>query len=49
VIKSVLALTNNPARKHEPYHIVAEIRDEANLEAGELVGGTRRSSSAARN
>lgn len=40
VIKSVLALTNNPARRAEPYHIVAEIRDEANLEAGELVGGT---------
>lgn len=39
VIKSVLALTNNPARRAEPYHIVAEIRDEANLEAGELVGG----------
>ena len=40
VIKSVLALTNNPARRSEPYHIVAEIRDEANLEAGELVGGS---------
>ncbi|MBL8243966.1 MAG: hypothetical protein JNL89_07250, partial [Rhodanobacteraceae bacterium] len=39
VIKSVLALTNNPARRSEPFHIVAEIRDEANLEAGELVGG----------
>lgn len=39
VIKSVLALTNNPNRRPEPYHIVAEIRDEHNLEAGELVGG----------
>ncbi|MGE4070812.1 MAG: hypothetical protein AB7E72_06515 [Lysobacterales bacterium] len=39
VIKSVLALTNNPHRRAEPYHIVAEIRDEANLEAAELVGG----------
>lgn len=39
VIKSVLALTNNPDRRKEPFHIVAEIRDEHNLEAGELVGG----------
>jgi voltage-gated potassium channel Kch len=39
VIKSVLAITNNPARKSEPYHIVAEIRDPRSLEAAELVGG----------
>jgi voltage-gated potassium channel Kch len=39
VIKSVLAITNNPARKRAPYHIVAEIRDEKNLEAAALVGG----------
>jgi voltage-gated potassium channel Kch len=39
VIKSVLAITNNPARKQEPYHIVAEIRDARNLEAAALVGG----------
>lgn len=39
VIKSVLALTNNPDRRSEPFHIVAEIRDEENLEAAELVGG----------
>lgn len=39
VIKSVLAVTNNPARKDEPYHIVAEIRDARNLEAAALVGG----------
>ncbi|MFH1049564.1 MAG: potassium transporter TrkA [bacterium] len=38
VIKSVLALTNNPNRKPEPYHIVAEIKDEANIEAAEVVG-----------
>lgn len=37
VIKSILALTNNPNRKTEPYHIVAEIRDERNMEAAELV------------
>lgn len=39
VIKSVMAVTNNPERKSEPYHIVAEIRDARNLEAAELVGG----------
>ncbi len=39
VIKSVLAVTNNPERKQEPYHIVAEIRDAKNLEAAALVGG----------
>jgi voltage-gated potassium channel Kch len=39
VIKSVLAITNNPARKQEPYHIVAEIREPRNLEAAYLVGG----------
>lgn len=38
VIKSVLALTNNPDRRSEPFHIVAEIRDERNLEAAHLVG-----------
>jgi voltage-gated potassium channel Kch len=39
VIKSVLAITNNPARKQAPYHVVAEIRDRKNLEAAALVGG----------
>ncbi len=39
VIKSVLALTNNPNRRKEPYHIVAEIKDEANIEAAKVVGG----------
>ncbi|HEU4717911.1 MAG TPA: potassium transporter TrkA, partial [Bacteroidia bacterium] len=39
VVKSILALTNNPKRKSEPYHIVAELRDEKNMEAAELVGG----------
>lgn len=38
VIKSILAITNNPNRKNEKYHIVAEIREEENLEAAELVG-----------
>lgn len=39
VIKSVLAVTNNPSRRDAPYHIVAEIRDAHNLEAAHLVGG----------
>lgn len=39
VIKSILALTNNPHRKTEPYNIVAEIRDERNMEAANLVSG----------
>ncbi len=39
VIKSVLALTNNPERRSDPFHIVAEIRDHRNIEAAELVGG----------
>lgn len=39
VIKSVLAITNNPDRRESPYHIVAEIRDPENLEAAHLVGG----------
>lgn len=38
VIKSVLAVTNNPKRKADAYHLVAEIRDPRNMEAAELVG-----------
>src|SRR5690606_30718410 len=38
VIKTILALTNNPGRRREPYHIVAEIRDPKNLEPARLVG-----------
>jgi voltage-gated potassium channel Kch len=38
VIKSILAITNNPKRKQAKYHIVAEIRDQENMEAAELVG-----------
>jgi voltage-gated potassium channel Kch len=39
VIKSVLAITNNPHRRESSYHIVAEIREPHNLEAAHLVGG----------
>lgn len=38
VIKTALALTNNPRRKAGLYHIVAEIKEERNLEAARLVG-----------
>ncbi len=37
-IKTALALTNNPHRRAEPYHIVAELTDPANREAATLVG-----------
>ncbi|MCX6312331.1 MAG: NAD-binding protein [Bacteroidetes bacterium] len=39
VIKSILAITNNPRRKKEKYHIIAELRDQKNIEAAKLVGG----------
>jgi ion channel POLLUX/CASTOR len=39
VIKTVLALTQGPSRRPEPYQIVAEISDASNLEAARLVGG----------
>ena len=38
VIKTVLGITNGKDRKPEPYHIVAEIKHERNIEAAELVG-----------
>lgn len=38
VIKAMLAITNNPERRKEPYHIVAEIRDPKNMEVARLVG-----------
>ena len=39
VIKMILAITNNPNRRAEPYHIVAEIRDEKNMDVARIVGG----------
>ncbi len=38
VIKTLLALTKNPHRKSEAYHIVAELADEKNVEIAETVG-----------
>lgn len=38
VIKTVLAITNNPDRGAEPYHIVTQIRDAKNMDVLKLVG-----------
>ncbi len=38
VIKTVLAITNMPDRKKEPFNIVAEIRDPKNMEIARIVG-----------
>jgi voltage-gated potassium channel Kch len=38
VIKTILALTNNPNRREEPYHIVSRIRDPENYGVAQMVG-----------
>ena len=38
VIKTVLAITNNPNRRSEPYHIVTQIRNPKNLDVVKMVG-----------
>src|SRR5512141_536584 len=38
VIKTVLAITNNPNRRAEKYHIVTQIRNEKNLAVLKMVG-----------
>lgn len=38
VIKTTLAITNNPHRKEGEYHIVGELQHPANMEAARLVG-----------
>jgi voltage-gated potassium channel Kch len=38
VIKTVLAVTNHPNRRSQPYHIVAELRDPKNIEVAKVVG-----------
>lgn len=37
VIKTILALTNNPNRRKDAYHIVAEISDHKNKEVAEMI------------
>ena len=39
VLKTILAITNNPTRKAGRYHIVAELRDPKKREVAVLVGG----------
>jgi len=36
-IKTILALINNPHRRQEPFHIVAEVRDPQNLEVAQMI------------
>jgi voltage-gated potassium channel Kch len=38
VIKTALAITNNPNRRTEPYHIVTQIRDAKNVNVMKMVG-----------
>lgn len=38
VIKAILALTNNPNRRAEPYHVVTQIRRPENLDVLKIVG-----------
>lgn len=38
VVKTILAITNNPHRRAEPYHIVAEIQTAQNMEVAKIVG-----------
>ncbi|MBN1639351.1 MAG: NAD-binding protein [Ignavibacteriales bacterium] len=39
IIKTILAITNSSDRKSEPYNIVAEIKEERNLDVAKMVGG----------
>jgi len=37
-IKTILAITNNPDRRKNPYHIIAEIKNFKNMEVAKMVG-----------
>ena len=39
IIKSVLAITNNPNRHAEPYHIITQIRDPKNMDVVKMISG----------
>ena len=39
IIKSVLAITNNPNRHEEPYHIITQIRDPKNMDVVKMISG----------
>ncbi|MBN2386325.1 MAG: NAD-binding protein [Anaerolineales bacterium] len=38
IIKSLLAITNNPNRRPEPYHIVTQIQDAKNMDVIQMIG-----------
>ncbi|TAK10906.1 MAG: potassium transporter TrkA [Anaerolineae bacterium] len=38
VIKTILAITNNPNRRPEPYNIVTQMADQRNLEVVKMIG-----------
>ena len=38
VLKTVLAITNNPNRRKEPYHIVTQLRNEENMDLVKMIG-----------
>ncbi|MES2941923.1 MAG: NAD-binding protein, partial [Pseudomonadota bacterium] len=38
VVKTVLAITNNPNRRSEPYHVITQIRNAKNMAVLKLVG-----------
>ncbi len=38
VIKTILAITNNPKRRKEPYHIVTQIRNRENMDVVRMIG-----------
>lgn len=38
VVKTLLAITNSPRRRPEPYHVVAAIQDPRNMDVARLVG-----------
>lgn len=38
IIKTLLAIANNPKRKSEPYHIVTEIKNHNNYQIAKIVG-----------
>jgi len=37
-IKTILAITNNPNRRSEPYHIIAEITEAKNIDIAKIIG-----------
>ncbi|MFI6520796.1 potassium transporter TrkA [Spirillospora sp. NPDC050679] len=39
VTKTLLAITNSPTRRPEPYHVVASVKDARNRAAAQLAGG----------